>query len=134
MREESTIHTKLLPDGHIVQVMPDGSVGPMKDDTEWERLKAMTDEEIELAARSDPDNPPLTDEELQQFEQVPDIKTIREHLHLSQEEFAAQFDLSLSTVQDWERGDIQPDRTARTLLKVIAGNPEAVRRALARQP
>lgn len=134
MREESTIHTKLLPDGRIVQVMLDGSVGPMKDDTEWERLKAMTDEEIETAARSDPDNPPLTDEELQQFEQVPDIKTIREQLHLSQEEFAAQFDLSLSTVQDWERGDIQPDRTARTLLKVIAGNPEAVRRALARQP
>jgi hypothetical protein len=28
------------------------------------RLDAMTDEEIEAAAASDPDNPPMTDEEL----------------------------------------------------------------------
>ena len=31
---------------------------------DWAKLDAMTDEEIEAAARSDPDNPPLTDEEL----------------------------------------------------------------------
>jgi uncharacterized protein (DUF4415 family) len=30
--------------------------------TDWERLRKMTEEEIEAAARSDPDNPP-TDEE-----------------------------------------------------------------------
>jgi hypothetical protein len=30
----------------------------------------MTDEEIEAAARSDPDNPPLTDEELAQMRRV----------------------------------------------------------------
>jgi hypothetical protein len=31
---------------------------------DWAKLDAMTDEEIEAAARSDPDNPPLTDEQL----------------------------------------------------------------------
>jgi hypothetical protein len=31
---------------------------------DWARLDAMTDEEIEAAAASDPDNPPMTDEEL----------------------------------------------------------------------
>ena len=31
---------------------------------DWTQLDAMTDEEIEAAARSDPDNLPLTDEQL----------------------------------------------------------------------
>ena len=39
----------------------------MKGRTNEQRLKNMTEEEIETAARSDPDNPPLTDEELKQF-------------------------------------------------------------------
>ena len=34
------------------------------DAVDWAKLDAMTDEEIEAAARSDPDNPPLTDEQL----------------------------------------------------------------------
>jgi uncharacterized protein (DUF4415 family) len=32
--------------------------------TDWERLAAMTDEEIESGAMSDPDNPPLTPAQL----------------------------------------------------------------------
>jgi len=39
----------------------------LKDRSDIERLKNMTDEEIEEAARSDPDNPPLTDEQLKTF-------------------------------------------------------------------
>jgi len=31
--------------------------------TDWKRLDALTDEEIEAAVRSDPDAPPLVDEE-----------------------------------------------------------------------
>jgi hypothetical protein len=37
------------------------------DAVDWAKLDAMTDEEIEAAARSDPDNPPLTDEELKRM-------------------------------------------------------------------
>jgi hypothetical protein len=33
------------------------------DAVDWAKLDAMTDEEIEAAALSDPDNPPLTDED-----------------------------------------------------------------------
>lgn len=40
------------------------------DAVDWAKLDAMTDEEIEAAARSDPDNPPLTDEELAQMRRV----------------------------------------------------------------
>ena len=39
----------------------------LKDRSDIDRLKNMTEEEIEEAARSDPDNPPLTDEQLKQF-------------------------------------------------------------------
>ena len=94
------------------------------------RLDSMRDEEIEKAALSDPDNPPLTDEELAAFERVPDTKAIRKALSLTQREFATTFQLSLATVRDWEQGRYQPDQAARTLLR---GNrlrdPKAVKRA-----
>jgi uncharacterized protein (DUF4415 family) len=35
----------------------------MKSETDWARLDAMTDEEIEQAAADDPDNPPWTEED-----------------------------------------------------------------------
>ena len=40
------------------------------DAVDWAKIDAMIDEEIEAAARSDPDNPPLTDEELAQMRPV----------------------------------------------------------------
>jgi hypothetical protein len=39
----------------------------IKSRTNVERLQNLTDEEITKAAEDDPDNPPLTDEELKQF-------------------------------------------------------------------
>jgi putative transcriptional regulator len=97
------------------------------------RLDAMTDEEIEAAARSDPDAQPLTEDALRQFARVPNLKAIRQKLGLTQKEFAETFHLSLSAVRDWEQGRFVPDRAACTLLKVIAHNPDAVKEALARQ-
>ena len=38
--------------------------------TDWARLRAMTEEEIERNAADDPDNPPLTSEELARLELV----------------------------------------------------------------
>ena len=42
----------------------------MKDLTDYERLKKMTEEEIEDAAKSDPDVPHLSEEELKKFKKV----------------------------------------------------------------
>ena len=42
-------------------------IDKLKDRSDIERLENMTEEEIEEAAKSDPDNPPLTDEQLKQF-------------------------------------------------------------------
>jgi putative transcriptional regulator len=103
---------------------------PALTDEEKARLDAMTDEDIHAAALADPDNPPLTPEELERFQRVPDLKAIRERLHLTQRQFADTFGLSLGAVRDWEQGRFEPDQAAKTLLKVIACNPEAVKQAL----
>lgn len=47
----------------------------LKSKTDYERLKKMTDEEIERAAEEDPDSALPTDEELKKFKRVkPDEK------------------------------------------------------------
>lgn len=43
----------------------------MEDLTDWERVDSMTEEEIEQNALDDPDNPPLTDEELKHLKPLP---------------------------------------------------------------
>lgn len=91
----------------------------------------MTDADVEAAAYTDADAQPLNDAELAQCERVPPVKALREQLHLTQQQFAETFGLSLSVVRDWEQGRFLPDRAARTLLKVIAHNPQAVQEALA---
>jgi putative transcriptional regulator len=114
--------------------MPDGSTRPYVSPhvTDWARLEAMTEEEIEANARSDPDNPPLTAEELARMRRVPDPRRIRQQLRLTQEEFATRFEIPLGTLRDWEQGVCYPDSAARTLLRVIEQDPEAVLNALAR--
>lgn len=62
--EENIVRSRLLPDGTFVQVMPDGSTRPSIGRTDFARLAAMTEEEIEANALSDPDNPPWTEEQL----------------------------------------------------------------------
>jgi putative transcriptional regulator len=115
-------------------VLPDGSTIPYVDSpgTDWARLEAMTEEEIEANALSDPDNPPLTIEELNRMRPVPQPRRIRERLGLTQEQFAERFEIPLGTLRDWEQRVSEPDRSARTLLRVIEQDPEAVVKALAR--
>ena len=88
----------------------------------------LTREEIEANALGDPDNPPLTDDELSLMQRVPNPKEIRRRLNLTQEQFAARFHLRLGTIRDWEQGKKEPDSAARALLRVIDRNPEAVDR------
>ena len=131
MNENDIVKARRLPDGTMVEELADGSTRPLQDHTDWARLAAMTEEEIEANALADPDNPPLTDEELARMRPVPQPRRIRERLKLTQEEFAEQFEIPLGTLRDWEQGLSLPDRSARTLLRVIEQDPEAVRNALA---
>jgi putative transcriptional regulator len=97
---------------------------------DWSRLDAMTEEERHAAAVADPDAQPLTDADMDRMRQTPRSKIIRRALGLTQEAFAARFQIPLGTLRDWEQGATQPDQTARAYLKAIAGDAHAVHRAL----
>jgi putative transcriptional regulator len=112
-------------------VLSDGSTSPLKDKTDWARLRAMTDEEVTAAAISDPDARPMTPEQLRAARRVPRTKTLRRALALTQEEFAVRYHIPLGTLRDWEQGRCEPDQPARAYLAVIAHDPEGVKRALA---
>jgi len=98
--------------------------------TDWDRVRAMTDEEVTRAALSDPDAQPLTEEQLRRMRRVPDVKALRARLGMTQEQFARTYRLPLGTVRDWEQGRSRPDAPALALLSVIEHDPEAARRAL----
>jgi len=99
---------------------------------DWSALDAMTEAEKHAAALSDPDAQPITEDKWRRMKSVPRAKTLRRALGLSQEEFAASFQIPLGTLRDWEQGRAEPDQAARAYLKVIAAAPDVVRKALAK--
>ena len=99
---------------------------PRRGRTDWPRVDALTEEEIERAARADSDAPPLSDQELAKFQRIVDVRALRRRLGMSQTKFARDFHLSVGTVRDWEQGRALPDGPARVLLKLIERNPEMV--------
>jgi putative transcriptional regulator len=94
------------------------------------RASALTNDQIHAAALEDPDAQPLTPERLAAMRQTPRLKIIRRALGLTREEFAARFQIPLGTLRDWEQGAKEPDQAARAYLRAIAGDPDAVHRAL----
>lgn len=53
----------------------------------------------------------------------------RAKVGISQSEFAALLGVSVRTLQDWEQGRREPSGAAKTLLRVAARTPEAIRLA-----
>ena len=98
--------------------------------TDWDRVLAMTEEELHQNTLDDPDNPPLPDDQLARMRRVPNPQEIRENLGLTQRDFARQFHIARDTLREWEQGVRRPDSLARTYLWVIERNPEAVRESL----
>lgn len=127
---KTTIFARARADGTIVQVLDDGSEQPFPQTP----MRPMTDADVHAAAMKDPDARPMTDAEWQAARKVPRAKTLRRALGLTQEEFAARFQIPLGTLRDWEQGRAEPDQPARAYLKVIAADAQAVQRALAATP
>jgi len=73
------ITARMRPDGTVVEVLEDGTERPFPK----RPMRPMTEEEIEAAALSDPDNPPLTEEQLERMKRVPRVRTLRRALGLS---------------------------------------------------
>ena len=104
---------------------------PIKTNTDWAAVAALTDEQVHAAALSDSDSQPLppgSDEEMAKLGliRIPNVKKLRDRLGLTQEAFAAAYRIPVGTLRDWEQGRKLPDAPARAYLTVIARNPEAV--------
>jgi putative transcriptional regulator len=104
---------------------------PIKTDTDWDAVNALTNEQVHAAALADPDAQPIprgSDEELAKLglHRLVNVKRLRERLGLTQEAFAAAYRIPVGTLRDWEQGRKNPDAPARAYLTVIAKNPEAV--------
>jgi len=131
MSGETIIARRRKADGKLVRVLPDGREEPFPDPGP---LPHLSEEEINAAALSDPDNPPRTPEREKHLKRVPQVKVMRRALKLTQEEFSARFRIPLGTLRDWEQGKTEPDQAARAYLTVIARNPKAVEEALETKP
>lgn len=106
---------------------------------DWRRIDATTDEEIARQAEADVDTAPVFTAEDRlaagrriQPEDAADVRALRVRLGLSQEAFAARFGFSVDTIRQYESHRRVPTGPARTLLRVIDREPDAVMRALAR--
>jgi putative transcriptional regulator len=93
-------------------------------ETDWARVDAMNDADIARQIGANPDAAPDMAPEI-------DVRAIRRAAGMTQAAFAAAYDFSIRTVQEWERGAKRPSGPARTLLRAIKADPEGLRRALA---
>lgn len=59
-----------------------------------------------------------------------DARAIRKRTGLSQAAFAAQINVSVATLRNWEQGRRRPDGPARVLLALLAKDPGIVKRTL----
>lgn len=97
-----------------------------KPDRDRSRIAATSDEDIAQQIAEDPDTAPeLT------LEMLTEPANLRRRLGLSEERFAAALGIPLSTLRNWEQGLTAIDPPARSLLILVARDPEATLTALA---
>ena len=92
-------------------------------DRERARLKNVSDAEAESRALSDPDNPPLSKEQLKRMVLAREVRLIREKTGLSQPQFAARFHIGLARLRDFEQARSEPDFIVRVFLRMIQEDP-----------
>jgi len=91
---------------------------PVEPRTDWARVDATTEAEIERQAAVD-------DAEAAK-DAAAWVRRLRRRAGLSQAEFACRIGLSVATMRGWEQGRLVPQGAARALLRVIDRVPEAV--------
>ncbi len=130
----TTIVARTLPDGTLVEVLPDGTTRPMLDPIDWGELEAMTEEEGLAAALSDPDAKPIVEGKIGNVRRGPPVGVVRLRLRLSREAFAERYHIPIELICAWEDQKIAPDDVAQAYLKAIAADPDGVARAVAPTP
>ncbi len=123
MSDENTlVRYRRPPGGHV----------PSEADIEYHRN--ITEEEIEAAALSDPDCPPLTEEQLSRMKRITVAKSARWRSGMTQQAFAEAFGFTLGRLRDLEQGRTQPDPATESYLRLIQLDAAAVIEMLAKVP
>lgn len=115
---------------NIVTFVLDPKNPPTMSAEQLARLDALTPEQIEANALSDPDNPPATEEELARMETVGLVRRARNAAGMSQPQFAKAFHVTIGRLRDLEQGRTSADSAMRAYLRVIAKDPAFVRKTL----
>jgi putative transcriptional regulator len=112
------IEARLDPTGAVRRRRAAGAWEPVEPRTDWARVDATTETEIE---RQD-----AFDDAEAAKDAAAWVRRVRRRAGFSQAEFARLIGISVATVRDWERGKLVPHGAARALLRVIDRVPEAV--------
>ena len=99
---------------------------PGSDDVDWAKLRATTDEDIARQIAEDPDTAPEVT-----LEMLIAPANLRRRLDMTQEAFAAALGIPVATLRNWEQGRNGIDPAARSLLILVARDPEGALAALA---
>lgn len=117
---------RIEPDGTVILIGPDGEEHEVPPRTDWSRVDATGEAEIERHARDD-------DHDLA-MDAAAELRMMRERAGLSEAGFAARIGVPLATLRDWESGRRRPRGPAKALLRVIRRAPETALRALGHDP
>jgi len=103
--------------GAVTRRRTAGAWEPVEPRTDWARVDATNEVEIERQAASD---------DAEAAKDAAWVRRVRRRAGLSQAEFARRIGISVATVRGWEQGKLLPQGAARALLRVIDRVPEAV--------
>jgi putative transcriptional regulator len=105
------------------------------DSIDWDRIDAMTDEDIKRQIAENPDAAPLPSKmrlvwrmKSSRLSTKYKVRLLRRALKMTRAEFATAFGIPERTLQHWEQGTREPDEASLSYLAVIAEIPERVRR------
>ena len=98
-------------------------------DVDLAKVDATTEQDIRRHMVEEGDDP----DEAIRDEDIISPSVIRKRLGISQRQFAEAIHVPVATLQNWEQGRSPMDPSARALMTILAREPEAALRALARQ-
>jgi putative transcriptional regulator len=92
-------------------------------DKDRRQFRKLSDLERECRALADPENPPLSEQQLNRMALAREVRRVREKTGLSQPQFAARFHIGLARLRDFEQARSEPDFIVRVFLRMILEDP-----------
>jgi putative transcriptional regulator len=128
------MRVRLKADGRVVEILADGSEGPLPLALQEQR-QAVAAPPLVPDARPEPNcrGAPEAGREASAGDMASHARRIRAKVRLTQTEFAARIGVPVETVRNWEQGKRVPRGPARALLKLIEHAPDVAFSVLRQQ-